>query len=332
MSHRFTCSQLAKSALVFAFFTTLPFGVLAQGAAAYPSKPVRLVVGFAPGGPTDVAARVIAEKVSALWGQQMIVDNRPGAGGNLGAEIVARAAPDGYTLVLGVTGSHAINLALQKSLPYHPLKDFEAVSQATQFPNAIAVHPSVPARTLQELMALARRDPGKLSYGTDGVGTASHLTMELLKSKAGVNLVSVPYKGAAPMVAELIGGQIQVGITGLPAMQAHARAGKIRIIAVTTPQRVASSADIATISEQGFPGFSAAPLAGFFAPKGTPPAILGKLSADLVRIMRLPEVQEKLVGLGSAVVASSPEEFRRFVETEIQNWAEAVKVSGVKVE
>lgn len=316
------------AALALAAF--IPMAAQAQSADTYPSRPVRLVIPFAPGGPTDIAGRVIGEKVAPLLGQPMIVDNRPGAGGNVGAEIVARSAPDGYTVVMGVTGSHAINLALQKSLPYHPLKDFEPVTQATQFPNAIAVHPDVPAQSLSELVALAKREPGKLSYGTDGVGTASHLTMELLKSKAAMNLVSVPYKGAAPMLTELVGGQIQVGITGLPAMQAQAKAGKIRILAVTTPERVASNPEIPTVSEQGFPGFSAAPWAGFFVPRGTPLPIVDKLAAALIKAMQMPEVRQKMADLGSTVVASQPTEFRRFVESEIEKWADAVKAAGVQ--
>ena len=322
--------RLFRHAAVLALAACLPLAAQAQSADSYPSRPVRLVIPFAPGGPTDIAGRVIAENVSPLLGQPMIVDNRPGAGGNVGAEIVARNAPDGYTVVMGVTGSHAINLSLQKTLPYHPLKDFEPVTQATQFPNAIAVHPDLPAQTLSELVALAKREPGKLSYGTDGVGTASHLTMELLKSKAGMNLVSVPYKGAAPMLTELVGGQIQVGITGLPAMQAQAKAGKIRILAVTTPVRVASNPEIPTVSEQGFPGFSAAPWAGFFVPRGTPQPIVGKLAASLIKAMQLPEVKQKMADLGSTVVASQPAEFRRFVENEIEKWADAVKAAGVQ--
>ena len=323
-------ARLIRLAAALALAACIPMAAQAQSADSYPSRPVRLVIPFAPGGPTDIAGRVIAEKVAPLLGQPMIVDNRPGAGGNVGAEIVARSAPDGYTVVMGVTGSHAINLALQKNLPYHPLKDFEPVTQATQFPNAIAVRPDLPAQSLSELVALARREPGKLSYGTDGVGTASHLTLELLKSKAGINLVSVPYKGAAPMLTELVGGQIQVGITGLPAMQAQAKAGKIRILAVTTPERVASNPEIPTVSEQGFPGFSAAPWAGFFVPRGTPRPIVDKLAASLIKAMQMPEVTQKLADLGSTVVASQPAEFRRFVESEIEKWADAVKAAGVQ--
>lgn len=312
--------------------TLAPAIALAQLAGDYPSRPVRLIVPFAPGGPTDIAARLIGEKLGARWNQQIVIDNRPGAGGNLGSDIAAKSAPDGYTMVLGVTGSHAINISLMKQMPYHPLRDFEPVTQATIFPNAIAVHPSLPAKNLKELIDLAKRQPGKLSYGSDGNGTASHLGMELVKSKAGLDMVHVPYKGSAPMLTDLVAGQVQVGITGLPAMQGHAAAGRIRLLAVTTAARVASNPDVPTVAEQGFAGFAAAPWAGFFVPKGTPRAIVEKLAAELIAVMQLPDVRERMAGMGSTLVASRPGEFRAFLEKEIQQWAEAVRVSGAKVE
>jgi tripartite-type tricarboxylate transporter receptor subunit TctC len=304
----------------------------AQTADGFPVRPVRLIVPFAPGGPTDIAARVIGERLAARWGQQVVVDNRPGAGGNVGSDLAAKSAPDGYTMVLGVTGSHAINISLMKQMPYHPLNDFEAVTQATSFPNAIAVHPDVPARSLGELVELARRQPDRLSYGSDGNGTASHLGMELIKSKFELRMVHVPYKGSAPMLADLVGGQVQVGITGLPAMQAHASAGRIRILAVTTPARVASNPELPTVAEQGFAGFAAAPWSGFFVPRGTPRPVVEKLSADLIAVMRLPEVRDRMAAMGSTIVASRPEEFRAFLEKEIRQWAEAVKISGARVD
>jgi tripartite-type tricarboxylate transporter receptor subunit TctC len=291
-----------------------------------------MIVPFAPGGPTDIAARVIGEKLSARWSQPVIIDNRPGAGGNVGSDIAAKSAPDGYTVVLGVTGSHAINLSLMKQMPYHPLKDFEPLTQATIFPNAIAVHPDVPAKNLKELIELAKRQPGKLSYGSDGNGTASHLGMELMKSKSGLDMVHVPYKGSAPMLTDLVAGQVQVGITGLPAMQAHANARRIRLLAVTTSSRVPSNPDIPTVAEQGFAGFAAAPWAGFFVPRGTPRPIVDKLAADMIAVMQMPEVRERMAGMGSTIVASRPEEFRAFLEKEIQQWAEAVRISGAKAE
>lgn len=312
--------------------TLAPAIALAQLAGDYPSRPVRLIVPFAPGGPTDIAARLIGEKLGARWNQQIVIDNRPGAGGNLGSDIAAKSAPDGYTMVLGVTDSHAINISLMKQMPYHPLRDFEPVTQATIFPNAIAVHPSLPAKNLKELIDLAKRQPGKLSYGSDGNGTASHLGMELVKSKAGLDMVHVPYKGSAPMLTDLVAGQVQVGITGLPAMQGHAAAGRIRLLAVTTAARVASNPDVPTVAEQGFAGFAAAPWAGFFVPKGTPRAIVEKLAAELIAVMQLPDVRERMAGMGSTLVASRPGEFRAFLEKEIQQWAEAVRVSGAKVE
>lgn len=318
--------------LAAAALLVIPLWGNAQSAAGFPSKPVRMIVPFAPGGPTDIAARVIGEKLSARWSQPVIIDNRPGAGGNVGSDIAAKSAPDGYTVVLGVTGSHAINLSLMKQMPYHPLKDFEPLTQATIFPNAIAVHPGVPAKNLKELIELAKRQPGKLSYGSDGNGTASHLGMELMKSKSGLDMVHVPYKGSAPMLTDLVAGQVQVGITGLPAMQAHANAGRIRLLAVTTSSRVPSNPDIPTVAEQGFAGFAAAPWAGFFVPRGTPRPIVDKLAADMIAVMRMPEVRERMAGMGSTIVASRPEEFRAFLEKEIQQWAEAVRISGAKAE
>ena len=318
--------------LAAAALLVIPLCGNAQSVAGFPSKPVRMIVPFAPGGPTDIAGRVIGEKLGARWGQPVIIDNRPGAGGNVGSDIAAKSPADGYTVVLGVTGSHAINISLMKQMPYHPLKDFEPVTQATIFPNAIAVHPDVPAKNLKELIALAKRQPGKLSYGSDGNGTASHLGMELVKAKSGADMVHVPYKGSAPMLTDLVAGQVQVGITGLPAMQAHANAGRIRLLAVTTSSRAPSNPDIPTVAEQGFAGFAAAPWAGFFVPKGTPRSIVDKLATDMIAVMQMPDVRERMAGMGSTIVASRPEEFRAFLEKEIQQWAQAVRISGAKAE
>lgn len=299
---------------------------------AYPSHAVKIVVPFAPGGATDITARLVGERLSAKWGQPVVIENHPGAGGNVGSDIVAKAKPDGYTLLVGVTGSHAINTSLMKSMPYHPLRDFEPLTLATVYPNAIVVNAKVPASTLPELIALAKADPTGLSYGSDGNGTASHLTMELLKSKGNFKMTHVPYKGGGPMVTDLVGGQIQVGITGLPAVQQHVKAGTLKLIAVTTAQRMPAYPTFPTVAEQGFPGFAAPPWAGFFAPKGTPQPIVAKVSADLVEVMKLPDVQQKMQDIGSQLVPNSPAEFRKFVEDEIAKWNEAVKVSGASVD
>ena len=304
----------------------------ARAQAGFPSRPVTIVVPFGPGGATDQTARLVAEKLSARWGQQVLVDNRPGAGGNVGSAQVARAAPDGHTLVLGVTGSHGINVSLVPNMPYHPLRDFEPLTQATIFPNAIAVHPSLPVRTLGELITLARSQPGRLSYGSDGNGTASHLGMELIKAEAKVFMVHIPYRGGAAMLADLAGHQIDAGLTGLPAALPLARAGKLRILAVTTASRVAAAPELPTVAEQGFKDYVAAPWAGFFAPRGTPAVVTSKLSEDLIAALSAPDVRQRLAEGGSTVVASRADEFRSFVQQEIDRWARAVKTSGAKLD
>jgi tripartite-type tricarboxylate transporter receptor subunit TctC len=299
---------------------------------AFPSRPVTIVVPFGPGGATDLTARLVAEKLTTRWGQPVVVDNKPGAGGNVGSAIVAKAAPDGHTLVLGVTGSHGINVSLVPNMPYHPLRDFEPLTQATIFPNALAVHPSVPAKDLRELLALARSQPGRLSYGSDGNGTASHLGVELIKADARVFMTHIPYRGGASMLNDLIGRQIDVGITGLPAVLPQARAGKVRIIAVTTAERAAVAPDVPTVAEQGFAGYVAAPWAGFLAPRGTPAAVTSKLADDLIWALTQPDVRQRMGEGGSTIVASRPDDFRRFLQAEIDRWAKAVKASGAKLD
>lgn len=298
----------------------------------FPGKPVRIVVPFPPGGATDITARVVAEKLSSKWGQPVVIDNKAGAGGNVGSDLVAKSTPDGYNIVLGVTGSHAINISLYKKMPYHPLNDFEPLTQATIYPNAIVVNPQVPANNLQELVALLKKEPGKLSYGSDGNGTASHLGMEILKSRANVQLTHIPYRGSTPMITDLLGGSLMVGITGLPAVQQHLKAGKLKMIAITTPQRVPGAPDYKTVSEQGFANFNAAPWAGFFAPKGTPKPVVDKLANDLAEALRQPDVVQKLNDLGSTAVGNRPDEFRQFVSRQIEMWAEGVKISGATVD
>ena len=304
----------------------------ARAQVSFPSRIVTIVVPFGPGGATDLTARLVAEKLSARWGQPVVVDNKPGAGGNVGSALVAKAAPDGHTVVLGVTGSHGINVSLYPAMPYHPQRDFEPLTQATLFPNVIAVHPSVPAKDLRELVALARSRPGQLSYGSDGNGTASHLGVELIKADARVFITHIPYRGGASMLNDLIGHQIDIGITGLPAALPLARAGKVRLIAVTMAERAAVAPEVPTVAEQGFPGYVAAPWAGFFAPRGTPPAVAAKLAEDLIWALSRPDVRQRMAEGGSTIVASQPDEFRRFLQTEIDRWARAVKVSGAKLD
>ena len=307
-------------------------GPVAAQTTDFPNKPVRIVVPFPPGGATDITARVVAEKLSTKWGQPVVIDNKAGAGGNVGSDLVAKSAPDGYNIVLGVTGSHSINISLYKKMPYHPLNDFEPLTQATIYPNAIVVNPQVPANNLAELIALLKKEPGKLSYGSDGNGTASHLGMEILKSKANVQLTHIPYRGSTPMITDLLGGTLMVGVTGLPAVQQHLKAGKLKMIAITTPQRAPGAPEYKTVAEQGFANFNAAPWAGFFAPKGTPKPVLDKLATDLADALKQADVVQKMNELGSTVVGNKPDEFRQFVTRQIELWAEGVKISGATVD
>jgi tripartite-type tricarboxylate transporter receptor subunit TctC len=308
----------------------LPLVAAAQ-AGGFPDKAIRIVVPFPPGGATDAAARLVAVKMSEHWGQPVVVDNRAGAGGNVGSDLVAKAPADGYTLVMGVTGSHAINTSLYSRMPYDPVADFVAISQVAVVPNVLVVHPSVPAKNLAELVALAKKEPGKLNYASLGNGTAAHLGMEMLKAEAGVDITHVPYKGSAPAVSDLLAGQVQMMVDGLPSALPHVKAGKLRAIALTSLRRSPSLPDLPTIAES-YPGFYADAWSGLFAPKGTPQPVVDKLSAEVQRILRLPEVREKLAALGAEPVGSTQAEFAAHVKKEIDKWAKVVKTSGAKVD
>jgi tripartite-type tricarboxylate transporter receptor subunit TctC len=261
----------------------------------------------------------------------VVVDNRAGAGGNVGADLVAKSAPDGYTLVMGVTGSHAINTSLYSKMPYDPVADFVAISQVAVVPNVLVVHPSVPAKNLDELVALAKRQPGRLDYASLGNGTAAHLGMEMLKSAAGIDVTHVPYKGSAPAVTDLLAGQVQMMVDGLPSALPHIKAGKLRAIALTSLRRAPALPELPTIAET-YPGFYADAWSGLFAPKGTPQPVVDKLSAEVQRILKLPEVREKLAALGAEPVGSTQAEFAAHVKREIDKWAKVVKTSGAKVD
>ncbi len=301
-------------------------------APAYPAKPIRLVVPFPPGGATDILARAVAQKLTEAWGQQVLVDNRPGAGGNIGSELVAKAAPDGYTLEMGTVGTHAINASLYAKMPYDHVKDFVPVILVAGVPNVLVVHPSVPVNTVAELIAYAKANPGKLNFASSGSGTSIHLSGELFKVMAGVQMTHVPYKGSAPAMQDLLGGQVQLMFDNLPPSLPQIKAGKLRALAVTSATRAPALPDTPTVAEAGLPGFEASSWFGILAPAGTPPAIVAKLNAEIARWLATPEAKEKMLALGANAVGGTPEDFARHIAAETAKWAKVVRDSGAKVD
>jgi tripartite-type tricarboxylate transporter receptor subunit TctC len=304
----------------------------AEAPAAFPTKPIRLIVPFTPGGSTDILARAIGQKLTDAWGQSVVIDNRPGAGGIIGMETAAKAAPDGYTLVMGHVGTLAANPALYKSLPYDPVKDFAPITLIAMVPNVLVVGPAVPSKSVAELVALAKSKPGKLDYGSGGNGSAAHLATEYFKLKAGVDVQHVPYKGTAPALADLLGGQIAFIITGLPPVLPQVKAGKLRILGVASAQRLKQFPDIPTIAESGVPGYEATQWYGILAPAATPKELVAKLNRDIVRALKDPSVAEKLSAEGAEPVGDSPEQFGAFIRSEIDLWGKVIRATGAKAE
>ncbi len=296
---------------------------------AFPTKPVRLVVPFPPGGATDIIGRLVAGKMQAVWGQPVVVENRPGAGTVVGTDLVAKSAPDGHTLGMVVT-AHVINPSLRQNLPYDTLRDLAAVSHVSVQHLIIATHPSVEAGNIAELIALAKKNPGKLSYATPGSGTAMHLSVELLKTQAGIDLVHVPYKGGAPAQQDVMGGRVPILLDVLYAVQPLINAGKIKPIALLSPQRIASS-PIPVVAET-VPGVSALSIVGIVAAGGTPRDLVRKISADLSNAIRSSDLTERMTQLGMEPVGSTPEQFDAMIREEIEKWARVVKASGAKVD
>ena len=314
-------------ALAAAALALLPGLASAQG---YPARPIRLVVPFPPGGSTDILARALGQKLSESWGQQVIVDNRPGAGGSIGAEAVAKAAPDGYTLLMAHIGTLAVNPALYPKLGYDAAKDFAPVSMVAIVPNVLVVHPSVPAKNVLELIEYARRNPGKLNYSSGGNGSAAHLAMEYFKLQTKTDIVHVPYKGTVPAVTDLIAGQVSLTMTGAPAVMPHAQSGKLRTLGVWSAARLEAFPQVPTIAESGVPGFEATQWYGVVAPAGTPADIVAKLNAAIVQIMGSKEMKERLNLEGAIASASSPEAFAAFIESERKRWGAVVKAAGMR--
>ena len=300
--------------------------------ATYPSRPVRVVVPFPAGGTTDILARAAAQKLSETWGQQAIVDNRPGAGGNIGSELVAKSPPDGYTLLMGTVGTHAINPSLYPKMPYDHVKDFVPVILVAGVPNVLVVNPSLPVNSVQELIAYAKANPGKLNFASSGSGTSIHLSGELFKTMTGVQMTHIPYKGSAPALTDLIGGQVQLMFDNLPSSLAFIKAGKLRALAVTSATRSAALPDVPTIAESGVPGFEASSWFGLLAPAGTPRDIVTKINADTQKWLASPDAKDKLAAQGALAAGGSPEDFAKHIQAESAKWARVVKESGAKVE
>ncbi len=314
--------------------TLLAVSMLALSAAAiaqdYPNRPIRLVNPYAPGGSTDLVVRTLGQKLTEAWGQPVVIENRPGAASNIGNELVAKAAPDGYTL-LNTTSSVAINVSLYTKQGYDPVKDLAPVITLTQAPNVLAVHPSLPVKSVKELIELARAKPGQLSYGSSGSGATNHLAMELFKSMAKVNLVHVPYKGGGPAMTDLIGGQIQALFNPAGSLMPHHKSGKLRVLAVGTSQRV-PELGLPTVAEAGLPGFESSVWFALFVPAATPKAIIAKLNGEVNRILKDKRVIELFTSAGLAPVGGTPEELATLLNSEIRRWAKVVKDSGARVD
>ena len=304
--------------------------VLAQS--SYPSQPIRIVVPFPPGGATDIMARAAAQKLTEAWKAQVVVDNRPGAGGNIGSELVAKAAPDGYTLEMGTVGTHAINASLYAKMPYDHVKDFTPIVLVAAVPNVLVVHPSVPVNSEQELIASAKANPGKVNFASSGAGTSIHLSGELFKVMAGVQMTHVPYKGSAPALTDLLGGQVQLMFDNLPPSLPHIKAGKLKALAVTTSERAPALPDVPTIAESGLPGFEASSWFGLLAPAGTPREIVLKINGEIARWVATPEAKEKMTAIGANAKGGTPEDFVRHIADETAKWQKVVKESGAKVD
>jgi tripartite-type tricarboxylate transporter receptor subunit TctC len=298
----------------------------------YPSKPIRLVVPFAAGGATDVLARLVGERLTASLGQQVVVDNRPGAGGNIGSDIVARAEPDGYTILMGAVGTHAINPSLYPKMPYDPVKDFAPVTLVASVPNVLVVNPEVPANSVQELIDLAKAKPGELNFASSGNGTSIHLSGELFKAMTGTDIVHVPYKGSGPAVTDLLGGQVQMMFDNMPSSLPHVKAGKLRALGVTSAKRSPALPEVPTIAEAGVPGYDATSWFGILAPAGTPEPVVTRLQGAIVQALGEPEMRQRMADLGAEPVGDTPAEFGQFITAELAKWAKVVNDAGVKLE
>lgn len=299
---------------------------------AWPTKPIKLVAPSTPGDAPDVIARMVAEKLSGALGQQVVVENRPGAGGVVGSDAVAKAAPDGYTLIMGNAGSHGINAAVYSKLPYDIQRDFAPVSQVAVAPNVMVINPDVPAKTVAEFIAYAKSQPGKLSYASGGNGSSAHMSMELFKSMAGIDLQHIPYKGSSPALTDVVAGQVVAFIGNMPPTVPLVKGGKLRALAVTTKTRSPLMPELPTIAEAGLPSYETVAWFGVLAPAGTPPEIVNRLSQEIGKIAKSPEMREKLLAMGAEPVGGTPEEFKGVIDRDIAKWKPLAQKVGIRVD
>ena len=312
-----------------ALFACIATVASAQG---YPTRPIRLVVPFPAGGTTDILAREVAQKLTEVLGQAVVVDNRPGAAGNIGSDLVAKSAPDGYTLLMGTVGTHAINPSLYSKMPYDHVKDFAPVVLVAGVPNVLVVNPALPGNSVSDLIKLAKDKPGQINFASSGSGTSIHLSGELFKTMAGVDMTHVPYKGSSPALTDLIGGQVQIMFDNLPSALPQIKGGRLRAIALTSLKRAPVLPDIPTINESGLPGFEASSWFGVLAPAGTPVAIVARINTEVNKWLQSADAREKLLGQGAEAAGGSPERFANHIRAESEKWAKVVKASGAKVD
>jgi tripartite-type tricarboxylate transporter receptor subunit TctC len=318
---------------IFAALFVLPLVLFdAAGAQDYPRKPVRLIVPFAPGGGNDTVARAIAQSLGASLGQPVLVDNRSGAGGVVGAELAAKAPADGYTLFLGGVGSHAVNPSLHARLPYDPVRDFAPITLIASAPSVLVVHPSVPADSIGEFTALAKANPGKLNYASNGNGSSAQLAAVMYESMAGVAMVHIPYKGLAPALVDLLGGEVQAMFSSVVAIVPHIRAGRLRALAVTGRRRSPLMPEVPTLDESGLAGYEAGSWYGMLAPAGTPPPVIARLHDGIVRALEQPEVRERLAAEGAEVIGSTPEQFAAHIKSELARTGKLLREAGIRME
>jgi tripartite-type tricarboxylate transporter receptor subunit TctC len=305
---------------------------IAEAAQPYPSRPIRIVVAYTPAGTTDILARVIGQKMNEAWGQPVIIDNRPGANGNIGTEYAAKAQPDGHTFLMTTAGPHGINPSLYRKLGYDAVRDFSAVSLVALVPNILVVNMSLPVKDVKGLIAHAKANPGKLSYGSPGAGSTAHLSMELFKAMTGTNIVHVPYKGSAGVLTDVMGGQIAATMDNMPAYLPQVKAGKIRALAVSPAKRSPALPDLPTVAEAGVPGYASSAWFGLVAPAATPKDVVARLSAETARILQIPDVKARLADLGAEPIGSTPEQFAAHIKAEIEKWAKVIRDAHVELQ